>query len=89
MINPISILEGAGNYIFGFNQSMSEARLKICMRCPIYSSAFGGMCNKKLYLDPKTGDVSIDKRDGYIQGCGCSLKLKTTVASEECPAGKW
>lgn len=89
MINPVPILEGAKNAFFGFNKQMSEARLQICERCPIYSPRFGGICNSKLFLDPNTGDVSIEERDGYIEGCGCSLKLKTTVASEECPAGKW
>lgn len=89
MINPLPILDGAKNVFFGFNKSISEARMKICKKCPIYSPVLGGVCNRKLYLDPKTGDISIEKRQGYIRGCGCSLRLKTTVASEECPAGKW
>lgn len=89
MINISPILEGAKNSIFGINKQISEARLKICKRCPIYSPTLGGICNNKLFLDPKTGDISIDERSGYVQGCGCSLKLKTTVSSEECPAGKW
>jgi hypothetical protein len=42
-----------------------------------------------LYLNPDSGDVSVNKQAGYVQGCGCYLRLKTTVTSEECPAGKW
>lgn len=89
MINPSPILEGAKNSIFGINKQISEARIKICKRCPIYSPSFGGICNKKLYLNPDSGDVSVNKQAGYVQGCGCYLRLKTTVTSEECPAGKW
>lgn len=63
--------------------------MDICKKCPIFLNRFGGICNNKLWFSPKTGDVSLRKIDGYIQGCGCRLKAKTTLIDESCPAGKW
>ena len=28
---------------------ISEARLRICHRCPLFSNALGGMCNSRLW----------------------------------------
>lgn len=89
MIKPVNIIEGAINSAFSINKSMSEKRMEICRRCPIYSKVLGGMCNSRLLLDPETNDVSTKEKDGYYRGCGCKLSFKTSVASEECPAGKW
>lgn len=46
-------------------------------------------CSSKLWLNPETNDVSIEKKDGYIKGCGCRINAKIRVADEKCPAGKW
>lgn len=84
-----NIVKGHANELFGLNQDISEQRIEVCKRCPLYSNKLGGMCNDKLFLDPETGDVSTKKLLGYIQGCGCRLKAKTTLINEECPVGKW
>lgn len=84
-----NIIAGHVNEMLGLNKDISESRLKICKKCPIYSTKFGGICNGKLYLNPETGDVSTIKKDGYIKGCSCRLLSKTTILSEHCPAGKW
>ena len=89
MYNVGNIVKGMVNDALDLNQDISETRLKICRICPIYSSQYGGLCNRKLWLNPKTGDVSIEKKDGYYKGCGCKLSWKTTVIDEQCPAGKW
>ena len=89
MINPLNIAQGIANNALGINKSMSELRMEICKKCPIYSTRFGGSCNNKLWLNPKTDEISLEKKEGYKNGCGCVLKLKTSVTSEECPAGKW
>ena len=47
------------------------------------------MCNMRLWLNPETGDVSTEKKDGYYRGCGCRLRAKTTLSRENCPARKW
>lgn len=89
MINPINIAEGFGRALIGSNKDISEARMKICRKCPIFNPNSGGICNKRLWFNPDNGDVSLEKKAGYIRGCGCFLKAKTTVASESCPANKW
>ncbi len=89
MINPIHIAEGVINSSLGINKTMSELRMDICKKCPIYSPKIGGICNRNLWINPKTDDVSIEPKLGYVRGCNCKLSFKTAVASEECPAGKW
>ena len=53
-----NIVTGHFNELFGLNKDISQERLKICRRCPLYSDKFGGLCNNKLYIDPNTGKVS-------------------------------
>lgn len=83
------IVEGHANELLGLNSDISERRLEICKACPIYSTEFGGTCNRKLWLDPETNRVSTKERDGYVQGCGCRLPAKTTLPYAKCIAGKW
>lgn len=89
MINPLHIAEGVINNSLGINKSMSELRMDICKKCPIYSTKMGGICNRNLWINPKTDDVSCEEKFGYVRGCNCKLSFKTAVASETCPAGKW
>ena len=48
-------------------------RTIICRSCPICDTVTE-MCNAGLYLNPKTNDVSVYPKEGYIKGCGCHLK---------------
>lgn len=84
-----NIIKGHVNEMLGLNKDISEVRMNICKACPIFSPKFGGMCNRKLWLDPKTNDVSFEEKEGYIRGCGCKLPQKTSVIDEFCNAGKW
>lgn len=70
-------------------EDIAEYRLNICYKCPIYSTRMGGLCNNKLWLDPKTNDVSTSKKSGYIRGCGCLLKSKVKNPDSSCIADKW
>lgn len=83
------IVEGHVNEMLGLNINLAEARMKICKKCPLYSSRLGGICNPHLYLNPSNGDVSTEKKDGYVKGCSCRLSAKTTLVNEHCPADKW
>ncbi len=83
------IIEGHANEVLGKNKDISEERLKICKECPIYSKEWGGTCNRKLWLDPETGEVAVISKPGYVQGCGCRLLAKTTIPMAKCVAGKW
>ena len=69
--------------------NLQESRTKICKECPIFSAKDEGLCNRNLFLNPKTNDVSTSKKRGYFQGCGCKILKKVQLKSEKCPAGKW
>ena len=63
-------------------------RESICRKCPICDMA-NWVCNSKLYLNPKTNDISTVAKDGFIKGCGCNLTYKIKNPNKHCPAGKW
>lgn len=67
---------------------MIEERTEICRKCPI-CDLDKWVCNAKLYLNPKTNDVSTIQKKDYIKGCGCILKFKIPNSKKHCPAGKW
>ncbi len=83
------IAEGHLNELFDKNRDISVQRMQICLKCPLYKSAFGGQCNPRLWLNPINGDVSNIRLDGYYKGCGCRLQAKTRVSSAHCPVKKW
>lgn len=83
------IVKGHINELVGLNEDLSVRRLMICKKCPLYSSELGGVCDRKLYLDPETDNVSLKPLDGYVRGCGCRLLAKTTLPEAKCIAGKW
>ena len=87
--NIFDIVEGNVNRALNRNSDIAEKRIAICYKCPLYSTRFGGQCNSKLWLNPETGDVSIEQKDGYKKGCGCILKSKVAATNSKCPAGKW
>ena len=84
-----SIIHGHINEVFNINEDISKNRLKICYRCPLYSSKLGGICNNRLWLHPNTGDVSPIQKPGYINGCACRLQTKTRLPNAKCPVNKW
>ena len=84
-----NIVKGHVNELLGLGKNLSEERMKICLKCPIYSEILGGICNSKLWINPETDDISLRKKPGYVQGCGCRLKAKTTLVNEHCVANKW
>lgn len=67
---------------------MIAERTKLCEKCPI-CDLDKWVCNGNLYLNPKTNDVSIEPKEGYIKGCGCLLKKKIPDSIKRCPVGKW
>lgn len=83
------IVQGHANELFGLNKDISKERLQICYSCPLYSQKLGGICNNKLWLNPLTGDISIEQKEGYKRGCGCRLLAKTRLPNAHCPLNKW
>ena len=84
-----NIIEGYTNLALNKNEDMSSTRMNICRACPLFKNVAGGICNSKLWLNPITGDVRTEKKDGYYKGCGCVLKSKTRASLAHCPAKKW
>lgn len=83
------IVHGHVNELLGLNKDISSERMKICYECPLYSLSYGGFCNNKLWINLETGDVSIESKPGYVSGCGCRLKAKTSLPYAKCPIDKW
>lgn len=83
------IIQGHANELLNINEKLSKSRLQICYRCPLYSKKLGGICNSRLWLNPNTGDVSMNRKEGYIRGCNCRMLAKTRLSNAKCPVGKW
>lgn len=88
-MNVFDIVEGNINRALNRNQNIAQQRIQICYACPLYSTVFGGKCNNKLWLNPLTGDVSTEQKDGYKKGCGCIIASKVRATNARCPLGKW
>lgn len=84
-----NIVRGHVNEILGLNNNSYEHRIAICLECPLYSPKLGGLCNNKLWLNPETGDVSTEEKEGFVQGCGCRLQAKTRDLQSHCIINKW
>ena len=84
-----NIIKGHANEALGLNKNISQVRLEICHKCPLYKDTVGGLCNPRLWVNPNTDETSTERKDGYFKGCGCRLKAKTTLPNAHCPAHKW
>ena len=71
-----NIVNGHLNELLGNNEVMKD-------------SFMGYVCSSKLWLNPKTGDISTERKDGYKRGCGCRLNAKVRDIKSSCPACKW
>lgn len=85
----LDIINGHANELLNINNELSESRMKICRKCPIFKNVLGGICNSKLWLNPETNEVSTEPKQGFFRGCGCILKKKVNVSYANCVAGKW
>lgn len=83
------IINGHINEALNLNADISKQRMQICYMCPLFVNMLGGICNRQLWLNPNTGDVSTEQKDGYKRGCGCRVRSKTRLVNEQCPLGKW
>ena len=79
-----NIVKGHINEALQLNKDISAGRLQICYSCPLYSTKFGGLCNNRLWLN-----VSMVRKPGYQNGCGCKLNYKVSNLNSTCPVGKW
>ena len=84
------IVEGFYNRIMNKEIDLLEQRLNICKTCKLYleDNILGPLCNKNLYVNPKTNETSLFKKEGYFNGCGCILKAKCRVPEAQCLINK-
>ena len=85
------IAAGFYNKLLDKKKSLKNERMKICKECKLYKldNIFGPICNKKLFLNPETNEVSKEVKPGFYKGCGCFLDAKTRVQNSKCPLRKW
>lgn len=85
------IIEGHYKKIMNKEDTLRDKRITICKSCKLYKidDLLGEVCNKRLYLNPKTNETSVVKKDGFKNGCGCILQAKTRVKDAKCPINKW
>lgn len=91
MINLKDIAKGHILEVFNLEEDLSNVRMNICKKCPLYtiSELLGPLCNSKLYLNVDTNKTSELPREGYKNGCGCRLEAKTRLKDNHCPLNKW
>jgi len=91
MFDIRDIATGFFNDLMNLENDLYEKRIKICRECKLWKkdSTFGEMCNNDLYYNSKTDEVSVDKKPGFVNGCGCVLRAKTRVPHMHCPLARW
>ena len=88
-MNILDITNGHIKELFNLNKELSDSRMKICYICPLFLNKFGGICNNRLWLNVNTGDISVNKKEGYNNGCGYRLLNKTRLPNDEYKLKKW
>lgn len=89
-MNILNIIKGHFNEVLNANQDTSRQRMEICEKCPLFrKESYGLICNSNLWINPETNEISDIFKPGFLKGCGCRLRAKTTLQSENCPVGKW
>ena len=89
---PIAdIAQGFYNNLTKKKEQLYKDRIKICKTCKLYKvdNVFGPICNKSLFVNPETEEVSRTRQPGFYSGCGCLLGAKTRVENTKCPLRRW
>lgn len=71
-------------------EKMFNERMEICKNCPLYKedSVRGPVCDSNKFIS-LNGEWSWFKRNGYVRGCGCSLRKVLYNPNKKCVGGKW
>lgn len=89
-VNVRDIIKGHINEFTNREQELSESRMKICRKCPLYTeTSLGPICNSKKCYNPETNELRSYPGDGFICGCQCRLKAKTALINAKCVLNKW
>lgn len=82
------IAEGWTNDFLGKEQELSDMRMKICRKCPLYNKETDRCDSKKCY-NKETGELSTSPGNGFICGCGCYMAKASRVKNKKCVLGRW
>ena len=89
-MNFIDILNGHIKNTIGNIDNLSEKRLRICIKCPLYrKTPMGAICNNKLYISKDGKEVLNYGKEGYVKGCGCNSDKKVRIPNAKCIIKKW
>lgn len=89
--NYKQMAEGFYNLLVNKEEELYESRIAICKECKLLEDdeIFGLMCSRNIYINPKTDEISDKPGVGFINGCGCVMKIKARVQEAECVLNKW
>ncbi len=82
----INELKSKLNLLSNNEEAVFMYRSEICNKCPLKN---GNTCNTKKWIHPTTLTVSYNRKQGYINGCGCRLSAKIRSKKSICPAKFW
>ena len=82
------IAEGWTNDLLGREQELSDKRMAICRKCPLYNEKTD-RCDSKRCYNTETGEITQYPGPNIICGCGCYLGPKTRSKRSKCPMSKW
>ena len=47
------------------------------------------ICSSKRWLNLETNEISKVYKEGFVNGCGCVMELKSRVPEAKCIINKW
>lgn len=85
------ITKGIYNKTLNKEDSLSKERLEICRSCKLcrVDKFFGEICSSKRWLNLETNEISKVYKEGFVNGCGCVMELKSRVPEAKCIINKW
>lgn len=85
------IIDGHVKELLNQEQELYNKRIVICKKCKLHTvdRTFGDICDRHKWYNPNIGHLSLERIDGYINGCGCRLSAALRVKEKTCPLNKW
>ena len=82
------IAEGWTNDFLGKEQELSDMRMKICRKCPLYNKETD-RCDSKKCWDIKQNKLADAPGKDVICGCQCIISKKSRVPNAKCVLSRW
>lgn len=82
------IAEGWTNYALDRESELSEIRMKVCRKCPLYNNE-NDRCDASRCINVKTGKMEMGPGKDIVCGCNCYVSKKSRVLNAKCVLNKW